>query len=52
MTMGYEDSFLGLFLSLLFLGMTGLYPGGIIVPSYLVLFIDQPLRVAATFIAA
>jgi len=52
MTMGYEDSFLGLLISLLFLGITGLYPGGIIVPSYLVLFIDHPLRLAVTLIAA
>jgi poly-gamma-glutamate biosynthesis protein PgsC/CapC len=52
MSMGYEDSFLGLLLSLLFLGLTGLYPGGVIVPSYLVLFIDHPLRVAATFAVA
>jgi poly-gamma-glutamate biosynthesis protein PgsC/CapC len=52
MIMGYEDSVLGLLLSLLFLGLTGLHPGGIIVPSYLVLFIEDPLRIAATFAAA
>lgn len=50
--MGYETSFLGLLVSLLFIGLTGLYPGGIIVPSYLVLFIDQPARIVGTLIAA
>ena len=50
--MGYETSFLGLLVSLLFTGITGLYPGGIIVPSYLVLFVDQPARIAGTLIAA
>ncbi len=50
--MGYEITFLGLLVSLLFIGLTGLYPGGIIVPSYLVLFINQPARIAGTLIAA
>jgi poly-gamma-glutamate biosynthesis protein PgsC/CapC len=50
--MGYEISFIGLLVSLLFIGITGVYPGGIIVPSYLVLFIDQPARIAGTLIAA
>jgi len=50
--MGYEISFIGLLISLLYIGITGLYPGGIIVPSYLVLFMDQPLRIAGTLIVA
>ncbi len=50
--MGYEIAFIGLLLSLLFTGVTGLYPGGIIVPSYLVLFLNQPERIAGTLIAA
>lgn len=50
--MGYEISFIGLLVSLIFIGITGFYPGGIIVPSYLVLFIDQPTRIAGTLIAA
>ena len=50
--MGYEISFVGLLISLLYIGITGLYPGGIIVPSYLVLFMDQPLRIAGTLIVA
>ncbi len=50
--MGYEIAFAGLLLSLLYTGITGLYPGGIIVPSYLVLFMSEPARIAGTLIAA
>lgn len=50
--MGYEIVFLGLLVSLVFIGISGYYPGGIIVPSYLVLFIDTPLRIAVTLIVA
>ncbi|MDZ7332446.1 MAG: poly-gamma-glutamate biosynthesis protein PgsC [candidate division KSB1 bacterium] len=50
--MRYEISFLGLLISLLFISLTGYYPGGIIVPSYLVLFVDQPARIAATWVVA
>ncbi len=50
--MGYETAFLGLLISLLYIGITGLYPGGIIVPSYLVLFIKQPTRIVGTLFAA
>jgi len=50
--MEYGLTFIGLLLSLLFIGITGIYPGGIIVPSYLVLFIQQPERIAGTIITA
>ena len=50
--MGLEVPFLGLLISLGFTALTGLYPGGIIVPAYLVLFIQQPERIAGTLIAA
>lgn len=50
--MSYEMTFLGLLLSLLYVSITGLYPGGIIVPGYLVLFIDQPARIAGSLIVA
>lgn len=50
--MGYEIAFIGLLLSLVFTGLTGIYPGGIIVPSYLVLFVNQPERIVGTLIAA
>jgi len=47
----YELFFLGLLLSLLFIAVTGFYPGGIIVPGYLVLYADQPLRITGTILA-
>ena len=47
-----EVPFIGLLISLGFTALTGLYPGGIIVPSYLVLFIRQPERIVGTLIAA
>jgi poly-gamma-glutamate biosynthesis protein PgsC/CapC len=50
--MGLEIPFLGLLLSLAFIAVTGIYPGGIIVPSYLVLFLSEPSRLAGTMVAA
>ncbi|MDZ7288405.1 MAG: poly-gamma-glutamate biosynthesis protein PgsC [candidate division KSB1 bacterium] len=50
--MSYEITFIGLLLSLLYISITGLYPGGIIVPAYLVLFADQPARIVGTLMAA
>jgi len=50
--MSYELTFLGLLLSLLYVGVTGLYPGGMIVPGYLVLFLNQPARIVGSLIAA
>ena len=50
--MGFEIPFIGLLISLAFTALTGIYPGGIIVPSYLVLFINEPARIAGTLIAA
>ena len=50
--MGFELPFLGLLLSLAIIGLTGVYPGGIIVPSYLVLFITEPERIVGTLVAA
>jgi len=50
--MGYEISFLGLVLSLVFIGLTGYFPGGVIVPGYLVLFLDQPARILGTLVVA
>jgi len=49
--MSYELFFIGLLLSLLFITVTGYYPGGIIVPGYLVLYADQPLRITGTILA-
>lgn len=50
--MGLELPFLGVLFSLAFIALTGIYPGGIIVPSYLVLFLDQPQRLVGTLGAA
>ncbi len=50
--MTLEVAFVGLVVAALFTELTGLYPGGIIVPAYLALFVDQPLRLAGTVIAA
>ncbi len=50
--MGNEMTFLGLLVSLGFIELTGVFPGGIIVPSYLVLFASQPARIGGTLLAA
>ena len=50
--MGFELPFIGLLLSLAIIGLTGVYPGGIIVPSYLVLFLSEPERMVGTLLAA
>lgn len=50
--MGFELPFLGVLLSLAFVWATGVFPGGIIVPSYLVLFLREPERIAGTLAAA
>lgn len=50
--MGLELPFVGLLVSLGFIALTGIYPGGIIVPSYLVLFLPEPGRLVGTFGAA
>jgi poly-gamma-glutamate biosynthesis protein PgsC/CapC len=50
--MEYELIFVALLASLIFTGVTGVYAGGIIVPSYLVLFMNQPSRLLGTLVAA
>ena len=50
--MEYETAFLGLLASLLFIGVTGVHPGGVIVPSYLVLFMHTPGRIAGTLLVS
>ena len=42
----------GLLLSLVFAGVTGIYAGGIIVPSYLALYLNQPGRITGIIVAA
>lgn len=43
---------IGVVVALLWAEITGLLPGGIIVPAFLALYLDQPLRAAATIAAA
>lgn len=50
--MGFELPFIGLLISLGVIALTGVYPGGIIVPSYLVLFVHEPERIIGTLVAA
>jgi poly-gamma-glutamate biosynthesis protein PgsC/CapC len=50
--MGFELPFIGLLISLGIIAATGVYPGGIIVPSYLVLFLSEPERMIGTLVAA
>lgn len=50
--MEYEAAFLGLLASLLFISLTGIHPGGVIVPSYLVLFMHTPGRIAGTLLVS
>lgn len=47
-----EALLIGLLLALLFTECTGVTPGGLIVPGYLAVYVDQPLRIAATLAAA
>ena len=43
---------LSLLISLIFADVVGLMPGGIIVPFYFVLFIEEPVKIAATVVTA
>jgi poly-gamma-glutamate biosynthesis protein PgsC/CapC len=47
-----ETLLVGLVLALLWAEATDIAPGGIIVPGYLALYIDEPLRLLATLAAA
>jgi len=50
--MMYETFFVGLILAVLYVEIMEIYPGGIIVPAYIALYLDQPLRVVATVLIA
>jgi len=43
---------IGLAVALLYVEIVGILPGGIIVPAYFALYVDQPWRIAATVGAA
>jgi poly-gamma-glutamate biosynthesis protein PgsC/CapC len=48
----YQAIGLGLMVSLVFSEILGLAAGGLIVPGYIALYLDQPLRIVGTVIAA
>jgi gamma-polyglutamate biosynthesis protein CapC len=50
--MTYETLLIGLVLALLYAEATGLSPGGLVVPGYMALFLDQPLRILGTVAVA
>lgn len=47
-----ELAVLSLVVSLIFTELTDLLPGGMIVPFYFVLYLDDPVKVAATVVSA
>ncbi|MDD8020024.1 MAG: poly-gamma-glutamate biosynthesis protein PgsC [Acidobacteriota bacterium] len=52
MPSGYSSFFLGLILALIYAEVTGLSPGGLIVPGYFALYLNQPWRPLTTLAAA
>ena len=44
----YETLLIGILMAILFIEITDIFPGGIIVPAYMALYLDEPLRVLAT----
>lgn len=50
--MTFETLFVGLIIAVIYVEIMDIYPGGIIVPAYVALYLDQPLRVLATVLIA
>lgn len=48
----YQSIGLGLVVSLFFSEILGLAAGGLVVPGYIALYLDQPLRILGTILAA
>jgi len=48
----YQAIGIGFFVSFLFYELTGFSPGGFVVPGYIALFLNQPLRILITLIVA
>jgi poly-gamma-glutamate biosynthesis protein PgsC/CapC len=46
--MEFECLFIGLVVAVLWIELTGFFPGGIIVPGYFALYLESPLRILAT----
>lgn len=47
-----EYLFAGILVSLVFCELTGLSPGGIVVPAYFAIFLMEPVRVGSTIVLA
>ena len=50
--MTFETLLIGILIAVLYVEIFDIYPGGIIVPGYIALYLDQPLRVLATILIA
>ncbi len=50
--MTFETLFIGFIIAVIYVEIMDIYPGGIIVPAYVALYLDQPLRVLATILIA
>ncbi|MDH7513053.1 MAG: poly-gamma-glutamate biosynthesis protein PgsC [Clostridiales bacterium] len=50
--MDFETIFIGIVVALLYAEVTGVYPGGIIVPAFLAVSLNQPARVLSTILIA
>lgn len=48
----YSSLFLGLVLALIYTELTGFSPGGLIVPGYFAIYLNQPLRPLTTLLVA
>lgn len=48
----FETLLIGILAAVLYVELMDIYPGGIIVPAYIALYLDEPLRVLATVVIA
>ena len=48
----YQAIGIGIVISFAFYEIVGLSPGGIVVPGYIALFLDQPIRILVTLLVA
>ncbi len=50
--MPFETVFIGVVIALLYTELTGIFPGGIVVPAFLALTLDRPVRAVVTIAVA
>ena len=50
--MTFETLLIGLIVAVIYVEIMDVFPGGIIVPAYMALYLDKPLRVLATILIA